>query len=134
MFEFCFKSVRNEKILLALQKKIVLVLLWDIINNKEVQQHMTNVITYIIIVEISTFVNILQVKINVKTYVLFKSENKYSILGVYKRINSFLFLNLWFENDPVSTLCAYIRIVILKTFLNNFVVVNSINSFTGRNV
>ena len=47
MFEFCFKSVRNEKILLALQKKIVLVL--DIINNKEVQQHMTNVITYIII-------------------------------------------------------------------------------------
>lgn len=80
MFEFCFKSVRNEKILLALQKKIVLVL--DIINNKEVQQHMTNVITYIIIVEISTFVNILQIKINVKTYVLFKSENKYSILGV----------------------------------------------------
>ena len=62
MFEFCFKSVRNEKILLALQKKIVLVLLWDIINNKEVQQHMTNVITYIIIIEISTFVNILQAK------------------------------------------------------------------------
>ena len=64
MFEFCFKSVRNEKILLALQKKIVLVL--DIINNKEVQQHMTNVITYIIIVEISTFVNILQAKNDVK--------------------------------------------------------------------
>ena len=62
MFEFCFKSVRNEKILLALQKKNSLVLLLDIINNKEVQQHMTNVITYIIIVEISTFVNTFQVK------------------------------------------------------------------------
>lgn len=62
MFEFCFKSVRNEKILLALQKKIVLVLLWDIINNKEVQQHMTNVITYIIIVFFITFVNTFQVK------------------------------------------------------------------------
>ena len=62
MFEFCFKSVRNEKILLALQKKIVLVLLWDIINNKEVQQHMTNVITYIIIVSFITFVNTFQVK------------------------------------------------------------------------
>lgn len=60
MFEFCFKSVRNEKILLALQKKIVLVL--DIINNKEVQQHMTNVITYIIIVSFITFVNTFQVK------------------------------------------------------------------------
>lgn len=60
MFEFCFKSVRNEKILLALQKKIVLVL--DIINNKEVQQHMTNVITYIIIVFFITFVNTFQVK------------------------------------------------------------------------
>lgn len=60
MFEFCFKSVRNEKILLALQKKIVLVL--DIINNKEVQQHMTNVITYIIIVSFITFVNTFQAK------------------------------------------------------------------------
>lgn len=60
MFEFCFKSVRNEKILLALQKKIVLVL--DIINNKEVQQHMTNVITYIIIISFITFVNTFQVK------------------------------------------------------------------------
>ena len=60
MFEFCFKSVRNEKILLALQKKIVLVL--DIINNKEVQQHMTNVITYIIIISFLTFVNTFQVK------------------------------------------------------------------------
>ena len=60
MFEFCFKSVRNEKILLALQKKIVLVL--DIINNKEVQQHMTNVITYIIIYAFSTYVNVFQVK------------------------------------------------------------------------
>ena len=60
MFEFCFKSVRNEKILLALQKKIFLVL--DIINNKEVQQHMTNVITYIIIISFLTFVNTFQVK------------------------------------------------------------------------
>nr|DAF37335.1 MAG TPA: hypothetical protein [Caudoviricetes sp.] len=34
----------------------------------------------------------------------------------------------------MSTLCACIRIVILKTFLNNFVVVNSINSFTGKEV
>ena len=65
MFEFCFKSVRNEKILLALQKKIVLVL--DIINNKEVQQHMTNVITYIIIISFLTFVNILQAKKRRKT-------------------------------------------------------------------
>ena len=65
MFEFCFKSVRNEKILLALQKKIVLVL--DIINNKEVQQHMTNVITYIIIVSFITFVNTFQVKKRRKT-------------------------------------------------------------------
>ena len=65
MFEFCFKSVRNEKILLALQKKIVLVL--DIINNKEVQQHMTNVITYIIIVSFITFVNTFQAKKRRKT-------------------------------------------------------------------
>ena len=65
MFEFCFKSVRNEKILLALQKKIVLVL--DIINNKEVQQHMTNVITYIIIISFLTFVNTFQVKKRRKT-------------------------------------------------------------------
>ena len=129
MFEFCFKSVRNEKILLALQKKIVLVLLWDIINNKEVQQHMTNVITYIIIYALPTFVNILSRKIRVKTYVLFKSERK-----IFGSLRIFLFLNLWFENDPVSTLCAYIRRVILKPFLNNFVVVNSVNSFTGRNV
>ena len=41
---------------------------------------MTNVITYIIIVEISTFVNILQIKINVKTYVLFKSTESYLFL------------------------------------------------------
>ena len=67
MFEFCFKSVRNEKILLALQKKIVLVLLWDIINNKEVQQHMTNVITYIIIISFITFVNTFQAKKRRKT-------------------------------------------------------------------
>lgn len=55
---------------------------------------MTNVITYIIIYALPIFVNVLSHKIRVKTYVLFKSENKYSILGVYKRINSFLFLNL----------------------------------------
>ena len=80
MFEFCFKSVRNEKILLALQKKIVLVLLWDIINNKEVQQHMTNVITYIIIYVLLIFVNVLSYKIHVKTYVLFKSTEGYLFL------------------------------------------------------
>ena len=78
MFEFCFKSVRNEKILLALQKKIVLVL--DIINNKEVQQHMTNVITYIIIYVLLIFVNVLSYKIRVKTYVLFKSTEDYLFL------------------------------------------------------
>ena len=78
MFEFCFKSVRNEKILLALQKKIVLVL--DIINNKEVQQHMTNVITYIIIYVLLIFVNALSHKIRVKTYVLFKSTEDYLFL------------------------------------------------------
>ena len=78
MFEFCFKSVRNEKILLALQKKIVLVL--DIINNKEVQQHMTNVITYIIIYVLLIFVNVLSHKIRVKTYVLFKSTENYLFL------------------------------------------------------
>ena len=78
MFEFCFKSVRNEKILLALQKKIVLVL--DIINNKEVQQHMTNVITYIIIYAFPIFVNVLSHKIRVKTYVLFKSTEDYLFL------------------------------------------------------
>ncbi len=76
MFEFCFKSVRNEKILLALQKKIFLVL--DIINNKEVQQHMTNVITYIIIVSFQTFVNTFQFKNNVKTS--FYSNQKINIL------------------------------------------------------
>ena len=50
MFEFCFKSVRNEKNPISITEKNSLVLLLDIINNKEVQQHMTNVITYIIII------------------------------------------------------------------------------------
>ena len=80
MFEFCFKSVRNEKILLALQKKIVLVLLWDIINNKEVQQHM---IKCYYIYNYSWNFNVCQYftsKINVKTYVLFKSTEDYLFL------------------------------------------------------
>ena len=82
MFEFCFKSVRNEKILLALQKKIVLVLLWDIINNKEVQQHMTDVITYIIIVFFITFVNTFQVKKWRKTSFYSNQKEKYSVVYV----------------------------------------------------
>lgn len=80
MFEFCFKSVRNEKILLALQKKIVLVL--DIINNKEVQQHMTNVITYIIIISFQAFVNTFQSKNNVKTSFYSNQKEKYSVVYV----------------------------------------------------
>ena len=50
---------------------------------------MTNVITYIIIYALPTFVNILSRKIRVKTYVLFKSERK-----IFGSLRIFLFLNL----------------------------------------
>ena len=88
MFEFCFKSVRNEKILLALQKKIVLVL--DIINNKEVQQHMTNVITYIIIHSCLMFVNIFQRKNICKDLRLYSNQQRIICFFYNNVLNTYL--------------------------------------------
>ena len=100
MFEFCFKLVRNEKILLALQKKIVLVL--DIINNKEVQQHMTNVITYIIIHSCLMFVNIFQRKNICKDLRLYSNQKINILYSEFILTLKYSCLNLWFEQTSDS--------------------------------
>ena len=61
MFEFVLNQLEMKNPI-SITEKNSLVLLLDIINNKEVQQHMTNVITYIIIISFLTFVNTFQAK------------------------------------------------------------------------